>query len=43
MPLKPKSFKYKYLFITILIIIEWKKSGQLYCEIAYHLEIPKSF
>ena len=39
---KLKGFRREYLSETISIILELKKSGQLYCEIAHHLEISKS-
>ena len=36
-----RGFKYKYLSETTLVILEFKKSSQLYCEIAHYLEISK--
>ena len=42
MPLEPKGSRREYLSKTILVILELKKSGQSYCEIAHHLDIFKS-
>ena len=42
MPSKSNSFRREYSSETISVILELKMSGQLHCEIAYHLEIPKS-
>ena len=41
MPSKPKGSRHEYSSETISVILELKKSGQLYCEIAYYLEILK--
>ena len=42
MPSKPKGSRREYSSETISVILELKKSGQSHCEIAHHLEIPKS-
>ena len=39
---KPKGSRHEYLSETILVMLELKKSGQSYCKIAHHFEIPKS-
>ena len=43
MPSKPKGSRREYSSETISIILKLKKLGQSHCEIAHHLEIPKSF
>lgn len=43
MILKLKSFQYKYLFKTILVIFKLKKLSQLYNDIIYYFKISKFF